>query len=354
MYGIFISEQAQLLSAYCDVTVFVSRRKLLPSQRRYQIGKVNVIEQNGPFLPNSSEKRLSRWSQYYEKMYDIVTLENPIDIIHCHDYIALYPARKLSKKYKVPFVTTIHNTDFLFGKVAAWRNAYIKDAFAHSQRVIAVGQSLATALEVYAQKSNIQVIPNIIDTSRFGLGTPTSKQPFHFLFVGNYEPRKRVMMIIEAFNMLGEPNTTLTLYGYGTQKSSLQKYVREHALDSTVTINSTLPNNKLPEIYQSHHCYISVSTAETFGITVAEAMSCGMHIIYSKSGGPEHFVPDLGSIVVDPINAAALTNAMRLMINEYDDSLSAQIRQHAVDQFSAKKVINQILDLYRSSISLHQ
>ena len=338
-----------MMAEYCDVTVMVSRRKLLPAQKRYKIGKVEVIEQNGPFLPNTSEKRLTKWSRNYEKMYERINAEKPIDVIHCHDYIALYPARQLHRKHQIPYITTIHNTDFIFGKVSEWRNTYLEDALSKSHAVIAVGKSLATALEAYVGKDQIRVIPNIIDTERFAISVSMPTAPFRFLFVGNYEPRKRVMTIIEAFSKMENKDATLTLYGYGTQKSEMEKLVEDQDLSSKVVINDTLPNDQLPSVYQSHHCYISASTAETFGITVAEAMSCGLHIIYNRSGGPEHFVSDIGSLLVDPIDVDSLAKAMDAMITQYDHTLAPRIRKHAIDQFSSEKVITQILELYQQS-----
>ena len=351
LYGIFILNQAKALAEFVDVTVMISRRKLLPYTTSYKIGNVHVIERGGPFLPNTNEKRLTNWSKYYIEMFEQTNKRQKIDLIHCHDYIALYPTLQLNKKYNIPYVVTIHNTDFLRGRVAAWRNEYIREAFRQSKKVISVGESLSETLAQYSKKAHITTIPNTVDTELFSYKYPPAHVPFRFLFVGIYEDRKRVMEILKAFHHLNKSTTQLTFVGYGSLEKQMHKYVKDHDLTSRVVILPPMKNEELTPVYQSHHCYISYSTSETFGITVAEAMSCGLHIIYSKSGGPEHFVSPNGSLMVEGNSVEILSSKMEEMIQNYDPELSSNIREHVVEHLSEESVVKRILSLHNDAIN---
>lgn len=348
LYGIFILNQAKDLAEYVDVTVMISRRKPLPYSKRYKIGKVNVIEKGGPFLPNTSEKRLANWSDHYIRMFEIVNKESPVDLIHCHDYIALYPTREIHKKHKTPYIVTIHNTDFLRGRVDNWRSRYIKDAFYHCHRIISVGVTLGEKLREYAQDSKILIIPNGIDTDLFSLSTTKSQNPFKFLFIGIYEERKRVMEILRSFHKLNQSNIHLTFIGYGSLEKQMRKYVSKYNLSSSVDILPPIKNEELTPIYQKHHCYISYSTSETFGITVAEAMSCGLHILYSKSGGPEHFVSPQGALLVEGNDLESLSKKMEEMVSIYNPDVAPSIRDHVIQNLSKQVVVSKLLSLYKS------
>ena len=352
LYGIFIHAQAQALAEYVDVTVLIARRKLVPYHKTYTIGKVNVVERGGPYLPNTSESRLDRWSKYYEKMYDEVDRNKKIDLIHCHDYIALYPTRKIHKRNGTPYVVTIHNTDFLRESVASWRASYLTDAFDHSKKVISVGETLSQKLQAYTHQSNIINIPNIIDTHLFSYKVPPPTAPFKFLYVGIFEDRKRVMEMIEAFHHLNSKNAQLTFIGYGSLEKQMKKYIQTHGLQNQIDILPPKSNDELTPYYQSHHCYISVSASETFGITVAEAMSCGLHILYNKSGGPEHFIAPIGCMLVEDTTPPNLANKMQEMMRSYDPMKSIQIRNHAVNTLSSESVVNKLLALYQAAVAL--
>jgi len=351
LYGIFIKAQAIALADHVDVTVLVTRRKLIPSQKEYKIGKVNVIEKSGPYLPNTSEKRLKKWTHYYFSMFEIANARKKVDLIHCHDYIALFPTREINKKYGIRYVTTIHNTDFLRDKVSAWRKPYISEGLQASAKVISVGNSLSQKLTSYVHEDRIVNIPNIVDTDLFSYKTPTSTPPFKFLFVGIYEPRKRVMEIIHAFHKLNREDTQLTFIGYGSLEKQMKAYVTKHQLQDQIHVLDPIANDQLTPYYQSHHCYISVSTSETFGITVAEAMSCGMHVLYSKSGGPEHFVSPVGTKLVEDTSPKNFSQNMSQMINTYNPEDSKLIRNHVDKNLSSKSVVEKIIAQYQNALS---
>lgn len=349
LFGIFVLKQAQLIARECDVTVFLVRRSLVPSTRSYSIGNISVREQRGPYLPNTSTARLTHYATYFEKIFSKRNAEKPIDLVHSHDYVALHPAHIISQKANIPHISSMHNTDFLLGEVSPWRKDYIAVALDACTKVIAVGHELSVALRLYSVSADITVIPNLIDDTTFRLGTPRDKTPIRFLFVGYFEPKKNVMLILNAFSQLGRADARLTLIGEGSQLQEMRKYIKQHELDSTVSILGPIANDELPQHYQTHHCYVSASQVETFGVTVLEAMACGLHIIYGMEGEVKNIVPKAGALAVATLEVSALAAAMAHMMEYYDESRSESIRQHFQAHFSSMQVLARILDLYTSA-----
>ncbi len=50
---------------------------------------------------------------------------------------------------------------------------------------------------------------------------------------------------------------------------------------------------------------------EPFGQAVLEAMACGRTVVATRLGGPPEFVPPEAGVLVDPLDTAALVEALR-------------------------------------------
>jgi glycosyltransferase involved in cell wall biosynthesis len=105
-------------------------------------------------------------------------------------------------------------------------------------------------------------------------------------------------------------------------------------------------------IYRALDIVVHASTRpEPFGLTVAEAMSCGRAVIIARAGGvAELFTPEFDAIGVPPGNAPALATAIRRLACSSDRrlELGQNARITAVNRFHPQRLGREIIDWYEA------
>jgi glycosyltransferase involved in cell wall biosynthesis len=98
--------------------------------------------------------------------------------------------------------------------------------------------------------------------------------------------------------------------------------------------------------------FISLSKAEVFPLSIAEAQSCGLPVICLNSGGmPEMIQQSInGFVVTQPSDLLhVLGQFIRPETNRKKMQVSA--RRHALANYSTNVVIKQYIDIYSALIS---
>jgi glycosyltransferase involved in cell wall biosynthesis len=131
-----------------------------------------------------------------------------------------------------------------------------------------------------------------IDTKKFPFN-PSLHIPPRLLFVGQIIPIKGVHTAVEAMEILvrkeGFDTLTLTLVGRGGDPEyvdHLKKIVKASDLSENIYFAGFVPHENLLSIYRNHDILLFPSVwEEPFGIVILEAMSCGLGVIGTATGG---------------------------------------------------------------------
>lgn len=132
----------------------------------------------------------------------------------------------------------------------------------------------------------------------------------------------------------------------------LEEICKELNIQENVNFIGSIKNEKVVDWMQRSIAYVQISDTETFGVAIAEAMSCGTHVIVSKRGAIPEVVGKHG-VYVDHNNpvsvAGGIIDVLKLSPSEYSLK-SDNLRNHIVDNFSYEKrrdkieiIINEIL-----------
>ena len=90
------------------------------------------------------------------------------DLIHAHGVLwGGIAAMRASQEFSIPYVITEHSSAFVRGLIRPWQIPVIAKGFHDASRVFAVSNSLARELQNFAGRFDIQVLPNMVDTSFF-------------------------------------------------------------------------------------------------------------------------------------------------------------------------------------------
>jgi glycosyltransferase involved in cell wall biosynthesis len=171
-----------------------------------------------------------------------------------------------------------------------------------------------------------------IDPDAFPYRAERRPQARRLLFVGQVLPHKGVHTLVEAMALLGSSApVTLTIAGdadnpYGHE---LRQRVRELKLEETVSFRGRVPRAGIVALYHEHDVLVFPSVwNEPFGITILEAMACGLPVVATGTGGSGEVVHDgENALVFAPGDAEACARQIGRLLR--DEELFERIRRSA-------------------------
>lgn len=175
-----------------------------------------------------------------------------------------------------------------------------KDAFTGVKqlKIIVPSKWLANLVNnSFLKEYDVEVRYNVIDKTVFKPTPSTFKKEYgiedKIMLLGvasDWSKRKGLDDFIQLANMLDE-RFAIVLVGLTSKQ---QRIVG----GKVISIQKTNSKQKLAEIYSSADCFINPSREETYGLTTAEAESCGTDVIVYKDTACEEIVERNRSIAV--------------------------------------------------------
>lgn len=149
------------------------------------------------------------------------------------------------------------------------------------------------------------------------------------LCVGRLVTAKNQLKSIQAVRKLKDkiPDILLMIFGNGPMQNELEAYIKEKHLEYNIMIiNDKIKQIDMPEVYASADIFLSPSRYEIFGMTVLEAMACGLPVIGSPVGGMKDVIVNgENGLLVRPESEMEIEEAVLLLLNNKSkyDSISA-------------------------------
>jgi glycosyltransferase involved in cell wall biosynthesis len=172
----------------------------------------------------------------------------------------------------------------------------------------------------------------------------------YILFVGTVEPRKNLLGLIQAYELLKRNHNTkekLVIVGAkGWKFSPIFEWIKQHHLESDVIFTGFVDDEDLVALYNAAKLFVMPSMYEGFGIPILEAMQCGIPVIASDVSSIPEVVGQNG-LLVDPHNREAWAQAMfTLITNESEYKRYAQLSLERGESFNWRKVAEQTIHVY--------
>lgn len=292
------------------------------------------------------------------------------DIIHMHNYRTFQNIvmHHYAKKYGVPYVLQAHGSATTFFQKgwlkkafdAIWGYRILKDA----SKVIAV-----TSIEAEQYKSmgvsedKIEIVPNGIDLSEFDnlpeRGKFRKKYGLNdsqkiILYLGRIHKIKGLDLLVTAFTELSKHLNEAKLVIVGPDDgylSSLKKLIAELGISDKVLFSGPLYGQEKLRAYVDADVFVLPSSYEIYGITVIEAMACGIPVIVTDRCGIADVIDGQAGLVV-PHDKEQLQHAllhvlsddkMRLQFGEKGRSLVGERFNWALIAQEAGRVYQKVL-----------
>jgi len=192
------------------------------------------------------------------------------------------------------------------------------------------------------------------------------------LYFGTIEPRKNLILLINAFEILKEKFlapvdkiswkgfegavrrkenifTDLRLVIAGTKgwlyKDILDK-VNNSQFKDDIIFTGLIDDKDKPYLYNLASAFVYPSFFEGFGFPPLEAMACGVPTIVSNTSSLSEAVGD-GAIMIDPYNADELSFAIRRVLEDHElreNLIKKGLKQ--AKKFNWEKTAQKVLDVF--------
>ena len=328
--------------------------RISPNLRIVRLGQAHEMRFSGTRF----EASLALGAQY--DRLRAVMRPGAFDVVHFHTlWSPLLPFQAFACS-PAPSVVTFHDTPpdtlggaftrLLLGGISRLLMTQIDEA-------IAVSEAPRAHLRPGPGRS-INLSPPCTDLRRFADAegpAPRADGKINLLFVGRLEPRKGVMVLLQAYRRLcrdGLP-VRLVIAGAGSEEAALRRYVAHRRLPD-VEFLGRFSDEDAPALYAA--CDIACAPSpygESFGIVIAEAMAAGKPVVAAANRGYRTLLAaHADTLLAPPGDADALYQRLRGLV--VDSGLRQRLGNWArteAQRYDCRAVAPDLVDIYRRAIA---
>jgi len=367
--GIFFKEQAEALAkdktkvgviALTQVTIqeILKNKKLRFENNEHTQNDVITYQKDYFIFPKIYRKLAVckiRREYHFKKLFKAYISKNGIpDIVHLHSFFYGHLAIWIKKEYNIPYVVTEHSTTFARDLLSHSEIQYASTVYKNADKTLAVSKEFKILLKEKT-KVNFDYLPNIVNVDFFKqVQNKSNRSNIRFITIGQLEPKKNQVMLIKAFKLAfeKEKDVELIIVGEGGEHQNLTKLIRNLNLEQNVTLYGKASREEIKELLHTSDIFVLSSFYETFGVVLIEALSCGLPLISTKSGGPESIITNKNIGTLSEIDEDALVSAMKNTYNNLNSYDSTYLQKYVEEKFSEKAVVSQLINIYREIVQL--
>jgi glycogen(starch) synthase len=231
------------------------------------------------------------------------------DVVHGHDWLVAVAGDHLAKRFRCPFVVTIHATEY--GRHQGWVDKHPQSHIHGVEKWMANRAERVVTCSAYMREhvadiygldeERVTVIPNGIDPSdlvpvddlealRARFAAPSERL---VLLVGRLVYEKGFQIALEALPGLIERlgNVRFLVAGSGTAEEELRSQAASLGLDAHGTFLGWIGDDVLHSLYRISDLTVVPSIYEPFGLVALEAMASGCPCLVADTGGLREVVP---------------------------------------------------------------
>ncbi len=200
--------------------------------------------------------------------------------------------------------------------------------------VITVSQSTKARLKHFNYiKEDIPVInPGLNLNTTYDFRKRQIKDIVKFLFVGTIEKRKALNTIIEALHGLKDIDYRLSVIGNPVDNAyykDILSTIDNYGINDKITFLKNISYQDLTEFYRESDILLFPSTAEGYGMVIAEAMINGLPVIASKIPTSEELISDgENGLLFETNNISQLQSCIKKLVE--DNALLNKISENSI------------------------
>ena len=328
-------------------------------------------------LPEAErEKRVSDMFKKNDLEENIDTLASQLsklikeftpDIIHAHSPYVVFN-RVLAKLQEdgmldeMPLIATIHGRPKPLILPSGERTTDI-ESFSDVcpfDLILAVSENVATVLDEYLAKkgTEVPILPLYlgIDLNVFH-PMPEVEKKWDIAFMGRLEEMKAVDLFPEMLAHLKReyPDLKMIITGEGSLKEKLLSDFDIVEVSHMVDYLGVVEIKDVPKLINQSRIFIYPSREEPFGLSILEAMACGVPVVTTNVYGPKEIVTEgVDGLTVDPDSVSALVKAISILLDnpKSRDKIGKNGRTVVEKRFDINQHLATLVSIYQDLLKI--
>jgi len=262
---------------------------------------------------------------------------------HFHDNMPLY--RNVSFQ---TFFNKAALTNFIDKRLILHKYKKAKNSF------IAISLDTKKYLENVLPSSlhRITLLPNAIDLAKFKRKEKTFFPEMRIITVGRIDKNKNHQFQLDLVQELLKrgKKVSLTIVGDGVERINIQNSINQMQLNDFVSITGNI--DCVDEALKQHDIYIHSALSEAFGLTLIEAMACGLPVVTLDGKGNRDLIVEGENGYLLP-HANLISFADKIIALAENETLYTSMSNSAyqfAQQFDIAVYVDTLIDLYRNSL----
>lgn len=324
---------------------------------------------------NNPWKTGSGLRKYYERFWNHPRTARHLtaDVFHIIDHTNGHVAYWLRKKDR-PVVVTCHDlvqriypeilqdqSRFPALSLAVWN--YSVNGMKWSDRVISVSSNTAQDISKFLNidSDKITVIPNAVESECTPLPPDEVQQlrqqycpsdsAIYLLNVGSTHQRKNILTVLQVLEELNSKGVSAYLWRVGGDFTPEQQaFIQQHGLRDRVIDLGSPDRTALIQIYNAADVLLAPSLYEGFGLTILEAMACGLPVITSNTSSLPEVAGD-AAIQTDPLDVHEIVDAvLKVKTNTVARQTLIQSGLSRAKRFTWEHTADQVANVYETAL----
>lgn len=243
---------------------------------------------------------------------------------------------------------------FIYTKKAmTWGNRHWKIRSYLSDFIITINEEMR---QYFPKKRNQKLIPLGLDTHYY---SPVHVLPrikndkLHIITVANLVPVKGIEVLIEAINLLNNPNIELTVLGDDRSDYAEALKQKIKTLGKETSIKLVGKHTDVRPFLAQSDLYVIPSMKEGMPMALVEAMSMAVPVLGSDISGINFVLKDFPELLFPASNSEALAEKIKRFHEKSMDEkkqLGNQLRDYTIQHFSLEQFVKAHEALYKSVV----
>ena len=233
-----------------------------------------------------------------------------------------------------------------------------KSATRKADAVLVENDAMVAAVAQTGQRDVVKAPPGV-DTTRFLPAFDGWRRDGHLLSVCRLgDPRKGLDRLIRAYKVLcaePDPVPRLVVAGRGRLLPTNRQLIEDLGLTKRIDVHTDVPEKDLIELYRSASVFVQTSHEEGLGMSVLEAMGCGLPVVATDTAGSRETVVDgvtgwrVPQGADEDVSAEVAKRIRQLLVD--GEAASRQARRRCVDRFSSDATLDLYLGVYENLLN---
>jgi glycosyltransferase involved in cell wall biosynthesis len=183
----------------------------------------------------------------------------------------------------------------------------------------------------------------------------TAPEIISFIFLSRIHPKKRLDNLLEAFSFLSKEHDEIPwkLFIAGSGDSdyifALKKLAEEYGINDSIEWMGHLNQEKKLALLKSCDWYVLPSISENFGLSVVEALACGLPVIISEEVGISDIILENKAGLVTGISLS-LVDALKFAVQGAPLEMKKAAVKLAREKFSWDEIGKKLSFFYKINI----